>query len=504
MELKHYIEIFGRRKWIIIVTTTTTLAIVTAATFFMTPIYSTSATVRIAQIQGRSIDYIDLNYSNRLINTYVELVRSRPFLEETIQRLDLDTRPADLANMVSVEAVANTELLKITVESSSPEVAMLIANTLGELLVGEREKLYSGEGKSAREILFDQLVGLEGDLREERDRLQRLLDEQGNAIVSPDVQELQSRIGLHEQIYGTVLDAYESARLSDAARANSVSVVVLAAVPDSPVEPNMLLNIALGAVVGLAGGIGLAFLFENIDTAMYSPDELKIELQASLLGSIPELKVPAKLRGFPLLVQPNGKSSGAEAFRVLRSNVLTLDHGRPPGSLLVTSIEEGAGKSSVLINLAVALGQARKNIVAIDSDLRNPSLSRVFKIPNDLGLKNVIDQDSDSEDAIQETKIPGVRVLTSGPKPHNPAELLGLASMKTLITDLANWADFVLLDSPPLTQFSDAVVLAPLVDGVLLVVSRGGVSAHKVESTVELLKQVGAGQIGIVFNRENS
>lgn len=502
MEIRHYLGILRRRKWVIVITTAVTLAVIAAATFISTPVFSASSTVRIAQIQDRSIDYIDLNYSIRLINTYVELVRSRPFLEEVINQLALQLDAEALKLMVSAESVPNTELLRITVESSDPDAAKLIANTLGQLLVEEGEQLYSGEGKSAREILSEQLVALEAELQQERVELQALVaSESDDQPLPPEAQDLQTQINFQEQVYGTLLDAYENARLAETARANSVSIVDPAALPHEPTSPNTVLNLTLGALLGFAGGIGLAFLYENLDTSIYSADYLEQEIRAPLVGSIPNLKVPAKLRGSPVLIQPNGKSSAAEAFRILRSNILTLDHGRSPRSVLVTSVEEDAGKSTVLANLAVAMGQLGRSIVAVDTDFREPALDTIFKVSNDHGLKSVLAKGENAEVAVQPTQISGVHVLTSGPLPHNPSELLGLPKLQMLVGDLTNWADLVLLDSPPLSDFSDAVVLAPLVDSVLLVVSRGQVTRGQIDKAVAQLAKLGVDQVGLVFNR---
>lgn len=500
MELRNYIIIFRRRKWAILITTAVTLLIVGMATLMMTPVYSSSATVRIAQLQDRSVDYFDLNYSTRLINTYVELVRGRPFIEETIQRLGLATNPEDLAESIHAESVPNTELLKITAESSNPSVATSIANTLGQLLVEEGVKLYSGQGMSAREILSGQLLAIESELAADREQLQALPSDETGETLSPQAQDLQVRILIQEQMYRTVLDAYENARLSDAARANSAALVEPATIPENPARPNAPLNLVLGAIVGLASGIGLAFLLDNLDLAIYSPSTIEKESQP-LLGSIPNLRLPSNLRGSPLLLQPNGRSSATESFRILRSNVLTMDHGRPPRSLLVTSVEERAGKSTVLANLALAFGQVGKKVVAVDADLREPALNRVFNVPNGTGLKNAIVQGESIQSVIQKTSVAGVSVITSGPLPHKPAELLGLPSLQMFVSDLVNWADLVIIDSPPMARYSDAVVLAPLVDTVLLVVGRGKVSKAQVHQAVTQLTNVGAGQIGLVFNR---
>lgn len=501
MELRQYIQIMRRRKWVVIITITVTLLVVGGVSLLMEPTYSASATIRIAQVQDRFVDYRDLNYSMRVINTYIELVRSGPFLAETIRQLELDIYAADLAKLVKVESIPGTELLKITAENRDPATAMLVANTLGELLMEEGESLYSGQGKSAREILLDQLLALETELNANREHLRAIPTSEVSGDLSPETQDLQTQIELQEQIYATVLDAYENARLSDVARANSVSIVDPAIVPENPSQPNIPINVLLGTLIGLAGGIGLAFLLENLDASIYSPEDLEDDSQVPLLASISELRVPASVKDTPFILQPNGKSAAAEAFRLLRSNVLTSDYGRPPKSMLITSVEPGAGKTTVLANLAAALGQAGRSVVIVDSDLRNPSLDKIFRISNNIGLKDVIAGDETLESAIQQTKVEGVNVLPSGQSTHNPAEQIGLPSMRQIVEDLANWADFVLLDSPPLLQYADALMLAPHVDGIALVVSRGGVTGDQVQKVLARLSTVGAEQVGFVFNK---
>ena len=501
MELRHYLQILGRRKWVVIVVAAITLLIVGVGIYLTTPVYSASVTVRVAQVQDNSVSYYDLNYSERLINTYVELVRSRPFLERTVERLGLNIPAESLTAAIKVEAIPNTELLRISARSRDPGAAMDIANTLGDLLVEQGGRIYSGEGKTAQEVVLDQLTTVESGLASDRGRLLALLADQDNVDHTAEIEGLKARISLAGQTRSTLLDNYEEARLTDLARASSISIVEPAVAPDTPSEPRMALNIMLGAVVGLMGGVGLAFLLENLDLAIYSPDELEEGAQAPLLGSVPNLKAPRKFRSAPLLLRRNGQSSAGEAFRVLRTNVLSLGSEKPPRTLLITSIEPGAGKTTVLANLAVALAQSGRKVIAVDSDFRRPCLDKVFGVPDEFGLSNVIFERGKFGSGLRETKVPGVRVLTSGPLPPNPAEVLGLSQTRDLITELATGADIVLLDSPPLLGFTDAVVLASMVDGVVLVVARGRVSGGQIQKAVAQLVKVGAKHLGFIFNK---
>ena len=168
MELRHYLQILGRRKWVVIAVATVTLLVVGMGTYLATPMYSASVTARVAQVQDNSVSYYDLNYSERLINTYVELVRSRPFLERTIERLGLKIGTDSLAEAIKVEGIPNTELLRITAQSDDPGVASSIANTFGDLLIEQGGRLYSGEGKTAQEVVLDQLATVESGLASDR------------------------------------------------------------------------------------------------------------------------------------------------------------------------------------------------------------------------------------------------------------------------------------------------------------------------------------------------
>lgn len=501
MELRQYLKVLGRRKWVVLAVTAITVIAVAIGSLLMTPVYSASTTIRVVQAQDPFTDRYSLDYMARLMNTYVELVRRRPFLEETIQRLGLNISPGALAKNIAGESIPNTELLRITAKSESPELATIIANTLGELLVEEGEELYSGGGKSAEEILFEQLTAVEANLVRDREQLQVLLGEAGEGEQSAEIRDLNSRIGIQDELYRTVLDAYENARLSATARANSIRIVEPAEVPSNPSEPKIARNLALGLVVGLAGGVGLAFLLQNLDLAIYSPTDLEKEDRAAFLGTIPNIKVPSRLRHAPFLLAMNGKSAADEAFNMLGSSILSMDYGKPPRTLLITSVEERAGKSTILSNLSVALAHTARKVVAVDCDLRDPSLDRVFGVSNDLGLKRAIVRGGGPETSILETRTPGVNVLPSGPAVHNPAELLALPSTKLIIGDLANWADMVLFDSPPVSRFADAFLLAPLVDAVIIVLERGKTSTNQVKKAVDQLTKLGVEQIGIVINR---
>ncbi|MCK4693497.1 MAG: polysaccharide biosynthesis tyrosine autokinase, partial [Anaerolineales bacterium] len=475
MELLQYIEILKRRFWVIVVTAIVSVAIVGVGSYLITPVYSASAVVRITQIQDGGVSYYDLNYSERLMNTYSHLLESRPFLEEVIQRLQVNITSVELANSIKIEPLANTELIQITVENTNPGMAMGIANTLGDLLVEQRENLYTGQGRSVREILQDQLAVVEENLAADRANLQKLLNRGADLAQGGIAQDLSSRIQVQEQTYAMLLNEYERAQIAEAARASSISVVEPAIIPEEPIKPRNILNITLGALVGLVGGMGLAFLFENLDLAIYTVDKLEAATKLPLLGSIPHLDLPRKPSHRAVLLRGNRQSPPREAFRILRTNVNALMIDIAAKTLLIASAEQGAGKSTILANLAVSMAQAGRKVVMVDSDLRHPYLHVLFGISNDWGLITMITRPSrvSSSTQLAKTKFPGVSLLTSGPLPPNPGERVGSIQMRKLIAELRLEADMVLLDSPPILNFADGAALASMVDGVVLVAARG-------------------------------
>jgi non-specific protein-tyrosine kinase len=201
----------------------------------------------------------------------------------------------------------------------------------------------------------------------------------------------------------------------------------------------------------------------------------------------------------PLITLREPSSSAAEAYRTLRTNLLFSSLDRPLHTLLVTSTAPDEGKSTTVANLAVTMAQAEQSVLLVDCDLRRPSLHTLFGRPNEQGLTSSI-LDTEAPPAIQETGVPGLRLLTSGPLPPRPADLLGSKRMEALIARLRGAADIVLFDTPPVVAVTDAAVLAPRVDGVLLVLQAGHTRRDRAREARQRLEKVKAHIVGVVLN----
>ncbi len=504
MEIQRYLHILKSRKWIVIVTMIVTLAVVTLGSISMTPAYSTSALVRVATGFPYAVTYTDLTYAERLIQTYVQLLKSRPFMEEVITRLNLQVRPDALADTIKVEALPDTELIKISADSASPQQAAAIANTLAALLVEQGQQMYYGQGKSAREILQEQVTAVDEQLRQDR----ALLASLDASTPSPDQnqgvsrQDLTTKINAEEQTYAMLLSQYDKTRVDEAMRANSVSIVEPAIEPKAPSKPNIKLNIVLGALVGLMGGIGLAFLFENLSPMLHSRDDLERTSGAPVLGQIPYFEIQAGTQQTTILLNDgNAQSPAADSFRVLGASTLALMSKAHLKTILITSAEPEVGKSTIVANLAAALAEAGRHVIVVDGDLRHPCLHQIFGTAVEPGLSDLLHDPSRLDLAMQPTQIKYVRAIAGGSARFRSSELLNTPVVSKIMRQLAKDADIVLWDSPPLLAAADAALLAPMADGVVLIVERTQTRREVVQAACQQLVEVEAKLFGLIVNR---
>lgn len=207
------------------------------------------------------------------------------------------------------------------------------------------------------------------------------------------------------------------------------------------------------------------------------------------------------MRNYSLLTFNNPKSPVSEAYRTLRTNIQFANVDNTVKSIAFTSAGPGEGKSSTVANIAVTMGQAGKNVLIIDADMRNPSQHKVFDLENGDGLSTTLVSDAPCLEHVLSTKLEGVSVLLAGPIPPNPAELLGSKKMKQLLDMAKSTYDVVLVDTPPTIAVTDSSILAQIVDGVIIVLSSGEVSREYAISTKEQLEKVGAKILGTVLNK---
>jgi succinoglycan biosynthesis transport protein ExoP len=490
MELTTYLSIVWRRKWIIVISIIVTTIVATVATLLSTPTYVASTTVRVATFGSGAAENTrtDINYSQLLMSTYSRILTSGSVRGEIQQELGLETFP-----QLTAELVPNTELMRINAEATNPESAQQIANKAAEILIAKSQELYSGGGQTAQEILKAQIDQIKLELDDARIEYDNLLADSPDDVAS--ISAASQSIALKEKTYTTLLEQYEIVRVNEALRANAVSVVEPAFQPRTPAKPRHEINIALGAIVGLLGGIVLAFIFDNFDTTLYSSRQIEGVTKLPAIGKIPETNGPMQIVQIGTSYQPE-----LEAFRRLRTNIL-VSNGEESGKILmVTSADRGEGKSTITANLAVSIAQSGRRVAIVDCDMRIPMQHELFEQPNKRGLSDVLANSSELKDTLQDTVYTRVQLLTSGTLPPNPSELLGSSQMKALLENLKEDFDIVLLDTPALLSVSDAAVLASLADRVLLVVARSRSRKDAIYAVRQQLRYVNTKELDLVVN----
>jgi succinoglycan biosynthesis transport protein ExoP len=276
----------------------------------------------------------------------------------------------------------------------------------------------------------------------------------------------------------------------------SVVTVHDVAFPDvKPVRPNVYLNLTLGVVVGLVLGVGLAFFIEYLDTSVKTIDDVERALQAPVLAVIPQ--------NVGTILFEGPESPHAEAYRVLRTNILFARKDPSWNAATVVSGGAGEGKSTTLFNLATIFAQNGSRVLVVDSDLRRPSIHKIINVSNNIGLTNYLLKQNSLEEVIQRTTLATLDVMPSGKLPSSSMGILSSPQMKGLISELKRRYDFVFFDSPPIMGISDAAVLASEVDMVVQVIQYRRYPQPMTIRAKQMIQKVGGNLLGVVLNNIN-
>ncbi|MBE0582309.1 MAG: polysaccharide biosynthesis tyrosine autokinase [Desulfofustis sp.] len=308
---------------------------------------------------------------------------------------------------------------------------------------------------------------------------------------------LKREVDSSRVLYDTLQTSIKKEGVTDQSQSVNIWVVREADLPIAPSSPNKRRSLLIGLALGLFGGIGLAFLVEYLDNTIKSETELERRYGIPVLGSVVHLgKAEEKIESY-IIQQP--LSPLAESYRLVRSSLLLSSAEKPPGVILVTSMMQGEGKTVTSVNLARILAQGGKRVLIVDCDLRRPRMHTIFALRNESGLSSFLSGNSDK--AIIGT-VPGedIALLTSGPKPPNPAELLASKKMEELLDSLRQRFDFVLLDSPPVQTVTDSLALSRVADGTIVVVRFGKTTYDMLNGGIKKLTDVRGHILGFVLN----
>lgn len=453
------------------------------------------------------------------------------------------TRKAELS-------ARNAELSKITADNPDEIPASeLLTNaflsqlrTLYQTSVREkREHLAEGRGEnhplvkktdekiaSTRKDLLEEIRNIQGAVQRDLAILQRqeagelvLYEAASRRAVELNLKELEyhrldRQRAQNEKVYGVLLEQMKQADLARMMNVNNVRIIDAPVEPKSPIRPKVPNNLGIGFAVGLALGIALIFLREQLDNTVKSPEDIEGRLGMTFLGLLPVLdetsterpgaaaaKRPRRVTNKftpELVVHERPLSGVAEAARALRTNITFMNPDHPHRLILVTSAAPGEGKTTVACSIAISLAQAGLRTCIIDCDFRRPRLHRIFGRAGDAGLTNVLVGDATLAEVSQTTVVDNLSCIPSGPVPPNPGDMLHSEKFKAILGDLAQRFDRIIIDSPPLAAVSDSAVISTVVDGTIFVVRANKTSRYLATQGLRALADVDANLIGSVLN----
>jgi capsular exopolysaccharide synthesis family protein len=496
-DIRRYFNLFWQWAWLIALV----FFLFGGATYYYywqkPPVYQTSSTLIINEAPGtQAYDVSAVTVSERLVDTYIEIMSNKTVLEEVITNLELNMGPSALKDMITVQQIKNTPLIRITVRDSDPYRAANIANEIGSVFAIQNQLRQEARYASSKISLKRQLEELQVQIDSLEVDLAALGDATENEI---ERDSLDLVLKQYRQTYAQTLQSYEQVRLKEADALSNVIPVEEADPPSSSVRANILQQAAIGGMLGAMLVAGIIYLRDALDDTIHVSDDISRYLDLPVLGVI------RKIDGTqPVITAIKPRSPVAEDFRSLRTNIQFASVDIPLRTILVTSPTPGDGKTVISTNLSIVLAQGGQRVSLIDADLRRPRVHEYMQIPNRWGLTYLFtSQENNLDGVLRKNKSLGLSIMTSGTTPPNPAELLGSEKMRQIIYDIQAQSDAIVFDSPPLNAVTDASVLSKMVDGVILVVRAETTKILAAQQAVEQLRRVGANVIGVVLNNVN-
>jgi polysaccharide biosynthesis transport protein len=444
--------------------------------------------------------------SQQLAAAYAQIARGEAVREDTMAALALRQLPE-----YRVVAFPNSLLMEIVVVDTDPERASAVANELANQLVlrtpmapeaGDQEQMaFINE---ELEHLQQSIVETRTEIAAKQEELRDLVSAQKINEVQTQIAGLQTKLGLLQSTYAALLTNTQRGAI------NTLTVLNRASMPRRPVGPNVPYTVGISAVLGFVMAATAAYFLSYMDDTVKEPGDIARVTDLPLLATVPRFRVEGENGTLISVHQP--RSPVAEAFRELRTGVCFSNVDAPPRKLLITSPSRNDGKSLTAANLAAVLAQAGNDVLLIDADLRQPQQHKLFNLNNQQGLTDFMllpelrpksalgEASSLLHGYIQATPIVGLSVLTSGPVPPNPSEVLGSEKMKLALETLAGKFDMIIVDSPPCLVVTDAAVLGTQLDGVVLVARSGQTRQYQLQKAVQRLRAVNANVIGVSLN----
>jgi capsular exopolysaccharide synthesis family protein len=504
MELRKVITTILGRWWLLVVLIAIGAMVGYAISRAQTPVYQATTTVLVGEsITSSHVDRVDIQITDALIGTYVEVARRQPVMQGVVTTLNLNESWQNLSKRVTVTQIENTQLIEITVEGSSPEQARMIADeVVNQLILLSPSSIEGPDNQLTSSFNREQIAKLQERIVNGQQRLSEIETAINNSISEIELTALQAEkttleglIIEWERNYTQLLTLTEPKR-----DPTQLSVVEPAHTSNRMIRPRIQLNTILGGAVGMVLALGLIFLLDFLDDTYKSLKDFSRSEEVNILGSIRKIK--GKKLSDKLIAHLQPHSPITESYRIIRSRIRFKRADHLAKSIMVTSSMPEEGKSVTAANLAVVFAQANFKTVIVDTDLRHPVLHKVFNVENEAGLGDMLNsREMKIEECIKNTSINHLQILTSGEPLPDPSGQLGSERMEEIIRDLKEIAEIVIFDTPPVLVFADAIALSRRIDGIIVVIRAGKSTRSAVSQTLLDLQNANANLLGSIFNQ---
>ena len=503
LALQDYLRTLRRRKGLVILSVLLLLGAAIAYSWYQTPTYASVAKL-LLKPSGQQVFASDASQQvsdvAASVQTEIEVIKTEPVQE--LVRGKIGSAPP-----VQVAAVGDTQLITIRAESTQPERAAAVANAYANSYIEFRRKQANDDLAASTQEVQSKITDLQkqiDDLSSQLDAAPVCVDTKTTAQACAQRSSIEDSVGVRrttlinqQALFRQRLDQLQV----DQALTNGGAQLVTPASPAAaPFKPAPKRNAAIGIILGLVFGVGLAFLLDHLDDSIKGKEDFDRAVPGvPVLGLIPAVAESKDLTKVISINEPT--SSAAEAYRILRTGIQFLGIDRKVRTIQVTSPNAQEGKTTTLANLAVAFSSAGFRTVAVCCDLRRPRLHEMFGLSNDIGFTSVLLGQVPLSKALQ--TVPDrdrLLILASGALPPNPSELLSSRRTADLLGNMLAQADIILIDSPPVLPVTDALVLSRRVDATVLVTKADTTTRKAAARATEMLNQVNAPLVGSVIN----
>ncbi len=464
--------------------------------------------VRNSKLVNANFESEDPVKAARIINTF-----ARMYIQQDLDNKSSASRQAvgwleeQLAGIKKKLETAEDRLNDYIQENKIVSIPTMKQESEGllETLKREQAKIETDIQESSRRYkqMHPKMMGLDselGSIREkikiETDRLLSLSQKMGQYNV------LKREVESNKELYESLLKRAKETSVSEELQTSNIRVVDPAEVPKVPIRPKKIQNIMLACILGLLLGFSVAFALEYFDSTVKNAEDIELYVKLPFLGYVPSLKKEASCsKDADLVCYAKQATTIAEAFRSIRTSIIfSSPEERPLKSILITSTIPEEGKTTNAINLAIVFAQKNEQVVLIEADMRKHRIAETFDLDNDEGLSSYLTGASSNGNIVKKTAVPNLSIISAGPTPPNPAELLTSAKTKELIEGLKGKFDRIIIDAPPVLTVADTSIIANLADGVVQVIRAGVVNLEPILRTKQRLLEARARILGVILN----